>query len=338
MNIQQLYQLIESGFVQRNKHPNHELYIYNYTAKAQYERVWNEITIACRGLIMNHNHEVIARPFAKFFNLGEMENQHLPNEAFEVFEKMDGSLGVLYFIEDEPFIATRGSFTSEQAKKANELLQSKYKHSIAKLNKNHTYLFEIIYPENRIVLDYGKEEILVLLAIVETQTGIDLPLENVGFPIVSKYDGINDIQILKQLEIDNKEGFVVKYKSGLRYKVKFAEYLRIHRIVTQVSSINIWEYLKAGNSFDEILERVPDEFYNWVKRTKDDLVKKYIAIEHQCQQDFKILETRKETALYFQTCQYPAVLFNMLDGKKFDDVIWKLIRPIHEKPFINAEN
>ncbi len=39
MNIQQLNQLIEDGFVQRNKHPNHELYIYNYTAKAQYERV-----------------------------------------------------------------------------------------------------------------------------------------------------------------------------------------------------------------------------------------------------------------------------------------------------------
>ena len=337
MNTEQLYQLIEDGFVQRNKHPNHELYIYNYTAKAQYERVWNDITLACRGLIMNHNHEIIARPFAKFFNLGEMENQHFPNETFEVYEKMDGSLGIIYFINDVPFIATRGSFTSEQSKKANELLNTKYQDSISTLNRNHTYLLEIIYPENRIVLDYGNEEMLVLLAVVETKTGKEQPLENIGFPVVSKYDGVNDIHTLKQLEVNNKEGFVIKYKSGLRYKVKFAEYLRIHRIVTQVSSINIWEYLKAGNSFDEILERVPDEFYNWVKKTKNELVDKYNAIENQCKKDFKLLEDRKATALYFQTCQYPSVLFNMLDGKPYDYVIWKHLRPNFEKPFCTME-
>lgn len=333
MNIQQLYQLIEDGFVQRNKHPNHELYIYNYTAKAQYERVWNDITLACRGLIMNHNHEIVARPFAKFFNLGEMENQYLPNETFEVFEKMDGSLGIVYFINDIPFIATRGSFNSEQSIKANELLNTKYLNSISKLNKNHTYLLEIIYPENRIVLDYGKEEMLVLLAIVDRSTGKDQPLEDIGFPIVNKYNGLNDILTLKQLELNNKEGFVIKYKSGLRYKVKFAEYLRIHRIVTQVSSINIWEYLKEGNSFDEILERVPDEFYNWVKKTRNELIEKFNAIENQCKQEFKILEDRKATALYFMTCTYPSVLFNMLDEKPYDSTIWKMLRPNFEKPF-----
>jgi RNA ligase len=337
MNTQQLYQLIEDGFVQRNKHPNHDLYIYNYTAKAQYERVWNDITLACRGLIMNQNHEIIARPFPKFFNLGEMENQYFPNETFDVYEKMDGSLGIIYFIDNLPFIATRGSFNSEQSRKANELLNTKYKDSIAKLNNDFTYLFEIIYPENRIVLDYGKEEILVLLAIIETNSGIEQPLEDIGFPIVNKYDGINDIHTLKQLETDNKEGFVIKYKSGLRYKIKFAEYLRIHRIVTQVSSINIWEYLKAGNSFDEILERVPDEFYEWVKKTKEDLLNKYNAIEAQCKQDFKVLEDRKTTALYFQTCQYPSILYNMLDNKPYDYIIWKHLRPSFEKPFCNIE-
>jgi len=337
MNIEQLYQLIEQGFVQRNKHPEHELYIYNYTAKAQYERIWNDITLACRGLIMNNEHEIIARPFAKFFNLGEMENQHIPTESFEVYEKMDGSLGILYFINDVPFIATRGSFNSDQSKKANVLLNTTYRETISKLNKNHTYLFEIIYPENRIVLNYGNAEELVLLAVVETATGNEQPLEDIGFPIVNKHDGINDIHTLKQLEIDNKEGFVIKYKSGLRYKVKFVEYLRIHRIVTQVSSINIWEFLKAGNSFDEILERVPDEFYNWVKLTKEDLVSKYNAIEEQCKSDFKILETRKETALYFLTCQYPSVLFAMLDKLEYAQIIWKMLRPVFQKPFNNLE-
>jgi T4 RnlA family RNA ligase len=337
MNIEQLLDQINEGFIQRNKHPDLDLYIYNYTAKAQYDRVWNELTLACRGLIMDGNYNIIARPFGKFFNLGEMENQYIPVESFEVYEKMDGSLGILYFVDEKPFIASRGSFTSEQSIKATELLYTKYHDAIGRLDKDHTYLFEIIYPANRIVLDYGDAEMLVLLGIVETATGIDLALVDIGFPVVKRYDGIQDIHALKDLEETNKEGFVIKYRSGLRYKVKFTEYLRIHRIVTQVSTINIWEFLKEGMSFDEVLDRVPDEFYEWVKKTKNDLLERYREIENQCKLDFKILETRKETAIYFQTCAYPNVLFSMLDHKSYHAEIWKMLRPTFQKPFINTE-
>ena len=325
--------MIDEGYVNVQKHPSRDLFIYNYAPKAQYERVWNEVTLACRGLIMDSIFKVIARPFGKFFNLDEMENQVLPNEPFEVFEKMDGSLGILYHVDNQAFMATRGSFTGEQAVKATEILKAKYAQILRGCDPNRTYLFEIIYPENRIVVDYGSMEDIVLTAIIDTQTGADLPLENIGFPVVKRYDGIKDISILKSLEENNREGFVIKYKNGFRVKVKFEEYMRIHRIVTQVSSINIWEYLAAEMPFDEILDRVPDEFYDWVKATSADLKAKYQAIEAQCQADFKVLGTRKEAALYFQTCAYPSVLFNILDGKSYKNTIWKTLKPKFQKPF-----
>jgi RNA ligase len=181
MNTKELNQLIADDYINVNKHPTADLYIYNYSQKAQYDRVWNETTLACRGLILDGNYQVIARPFQKFFNLGEFENQVVPNDFFEVFEKMDGSLGILYWIENKPHIATRGSFVSEQSKVATEMLYTQYAEVIPLLDKSKTYLFEIIYPENRIVLDYGNERKLVLLAIVDTETGIENELDNIGF-------------------------------------------------------------------------------------------------------------------------------------------------------------
>lgn len=334
INQSLLHQMLEQGYLRTQKHPNHNLWIYNYTATAQYEGIWNEVTLQCRGLILNENYEIVARPFPKFFNLGERQNQIIPNEPFEVYEKMDGSLGILYWIENEPFIATRGSFASEQSRIANQILYTRYRHLFSNLDKNKTYLFEIIYPENRIVVDYGDWMDLVLLAVIDNDSGEDQRIEEVGFTSVTRYDGVNDINDLKALEADNKEGFVVKFKSGLRYKIKFEEYVRIHRIITQVSTISIWEYLKTGQSFEEILERVPDEFYQWVKKTRTLMMGQYGEIEKQAKEDFKILESRKETALYFKNCPYPAVLFKMLDGRPYDEVIWKLLRPDFEKPFI----
>ncbi|MDC1068685.1 RNA ligase [Candidatus Kapabacteria bacterium] len=332
-----LNKYIEEGLVRVQTHPNEDLSIYNYTQKVQFDSLWDEVTLACRGLILDAHNRVIARPFAKFFNLGEKVNQVIPEESFEVFEKLDGSLGILYWVNDEPYISTRGSFDSEQSVIATRVLKSKYSHVIESLDKSITYLFEIIYPDNRIVVDYGGLEDIILIGLVNNKTGDEIDLPEIGFPIVKKHNGLSDINKLKSLEEDNREGFVIKFSSGLRYKIKFSEYLRIHRIVTNVSNISIWEYLRTGQSLDEIIERVPDEFYKWVLETKNELESNYKQIEDKSKADYKVLGTRKETALYFQTCKYPSVLFNMLDDRDYSETIWKMLRPIFSKPFSNMD-
>jgi len=284
-------------------------------------------------LILDSNYNIIARPFKKFFNLGELDPSLIPQGNFEVYEKYDGSLGILHWINDKPYIATRGSFESDQAKKANEILYEKYSHTFEKLDKSKTYLFEILYPQNRIVVQYGDLEDLILLAIIDNETGIDCELEDVGFPIVKRYDGINNINELKLLEEDNKEGFVVKFQNGLRVKVKFDEYCRLHKILTNVSNRTVWEYLSEGKDFNELLDRVPDEFYNWVRSTKEKLLAEYSSIEKECKKYYKVFDTRRETAMYFLNSKYSAVLFKMMDGKDYSQIIWKFIKPDFEKPF-----
>ena len=125
----------------------------------------------------------------------------------------------------------------------------------------------------------------------------------------------------------NKEGFVVVFKNGLRLKVKFDEYVRLHKLVTGISPKTIWEYLKEGKDIDDLLEKVPDEFYNWIKKEASDLRRRYKEILDICNKEFKILPSRKETAMYFRKCKYPPILFALLDKKEPSKIIWKMVKP-----------
>ncbi|MBC7774546.1 MAG: T4 RnlA family RNA ligase [Phycisphaerae bacterium] len=329
MNLSLLQQLVADQYINVQKHPTADLWIYNYAAKTQYEQLWNEVTLACRGFILDSQGRVVARPFPKFFNLSEHDPSELPDEPFEVFEKMDGSLGILYWVDDQPYIATRGSFSSDQAKHATALLHERYTGTFSQLRRDVTYLFEIIYPDNRIVVDYGFTDELYLLGIIDNSTGQELPNDpGLGFPLPRQHEGLTDWRHLHhQPDSGNREGFVLRFQNGLRVKVKFEEYVRLHRLITGVSNVTVWEHLAAGRSLDELLERVPDEFYNWVQQVVAELQSQFSAIEFACQAAFKVLETRKDTALYFLTQPHPQVLFAMLDGKDYAGAIWKLVKP-----------
>lgn len=326
-----LSKYIDEKLVFETRHPNEDLFIYNYSPKVQFEKLWDEVTLQCRGLILDSEGNIIAKPFGKFFNLEERLPSEIPSTNFDVYEKLDGSLGIVYFVSGLPYIATRGSFTSDQAQHANRILHTKYKHII--LDESKTYLFEIIYPDNRIVVNYGDLDDLVLLSIIDKESGIE-SLEDIGFPIVRKYNGLLDWRKLKELQEPNREGFVLRFNNGFRVKVKFDEYVRLHRILTGVSNIAIWEYLSNGEPLDHLLEKVPDEFYNWVFDTSNALKSKFNQILSECESVYKEMDSRKETALYFQTQKYPSVLFAMYDKKNWiDKIIWKMVRPQFSKAF-----
>ena len=245
VNLNKLRDLVERGYLTVQKHPEADLLIFNYTAKTQYQGFWNDETLMSRGLITTSDGQILARPFEKFFNIDEYKDKP-PNEHFEVYEKLDGSLGILYWVGDEPRITTRGSFLSKQAMKATEILREKY--FGVKFDPALTYLFEIIYPENRIVVDYGKTEDLVLLAVRDTETGRELSIKEIDLPFahVKRLPDTVDISSLRLIKRENEEGFVVRFESGLRLKVKMTEYMRLHRLVTGVTTKVIWELMNFG--------------------------------------------------------------------------------------------
>jgi len=103
----------ERGYLIKQVHPTLPLTIWNYSQTTQFEKKWDEITLMCRGLVTDDKGNIVARPFSKFFNIEE--DRHKATDEFDVYEKMDGSLGIMFNYESTWIFASRGSFTSDQS-------------------------------------------------------------------------------------------------------------------------------------------------------------------------------------------------------------------------------
>lgn len=325
-NVEILEDYCNRKLLVKHNHFKYPITIWNYSAKVQYEKLWDEITLQCRCLVTDENGFVVAKTFDKFFNLEEENN--IPNEPYEIYEKLDGSLISLFHYNEELIVCSKGSFVSSQAKEARRIFD-KYE---VELDKLKTYCFELVAPWNRIVCNYSEEQ-LFLLAKFDSD-GNEYPIDKYKnyFPLVKKYNYL-EIEKIKDSIADDKEGVVVRFESGKRIKIKGKEYVRLHKIVSNLSEKLIFELLVENKSIESVLENIPDELFDWAKKVQEKFIDKYNQILDTCKKDYKILKNRKETALYFSNKKYPKVLFSMLDKKDTDKIIWKIV----EKEFKNEK-
>lgn len=304
VDLDELAKMGEQGYVRKVVHPRGHLELFNYTEACTYEGVWNDTTRQCRGLILDLQGNVVARPFAKFFNHGEPNAPELDLDApVIVTDKMDGSLGILYDdLMGSYAIATRGSFTSEQAIHASLLWNERYFSAWAP-PAGVTCLFEIVYPRNRIVVDYGELDDIVLLGARETETGAHVDSRILEWPgLATEEHPYSTLRAaLEAPPRPGQEGLVVFFPdSGERVKLKQDDYVAIHRLVFGLTARRVWErcgvhdlharglspkqigislqmdlgdiagVLEAapdGNWMDEMLQIVPEEFGTWAKAT-----------------------------------------------------------------------
>lgn len=264
-----LDQAVTEGLVRVQMSPDGRLRILNYTEQVIYTRAWTDVTRRCRGLIVDADGAIIARPWSKFFNYGEHAADMLDLTApVEVTDKADGSLGILYPAADGPAIATRGSFTSEQATHATELYRQRYEGKWDPSAKV-TYLFEIVYPSNRIVLDYGDLDDLILLGAVHIPTGMLIGPGQIvagdGWPgpVVRTFDYRTLADALTAEPRPNAEGLVVRYLAGIHagtmLKLKQDDYVALHRIITGLTARRIWERLAVWDVLHYHPETTPRE-------------------------------------------------------------------------------
>lgn len=263
-----------------------EITVYNYTNDSHYAQNWNEITNVSRGLIVNtETGEILGRPFTKFFN-NDDPNPHndFPRTGrIEVMDKKDGSMGVLYPRPDGTMgVATRGSTNSEQAKHASRVYNERYAGQWNP-NPDHTYMYEIIYPGNQIVLDYGDTDDIVMLGAIDKKTGASIEWDEINKsgwpgPVVEKYEYASFSDVVKDAKVggDNREGFVVHFRDhDKRVKLKFEEYLKLHKTMFALTPLRVWESLEKGEDVKKWAADVPDEFYSDIDKTAKELRGKY---------------------------------------------------------------
>jgi RNA ligase len=313
-----------------------DLVLFNYTQAAQFKPVaaWNWFETNARGLIFNSvTGECIARPFSKFWNYGQLFP--MPGvRLIEVTEKMDGSLGILYHHNGQWRIATRGSFTGEQARWATDWFQSNYR--FFAFDKNVTLLFEIIYPENRIVVDYGKFNGLVLIGARNIQYGHEMyapELDHIAAnmeiarPKSYTFESIDDILNAATALSANQEGWVLRYSDNTRLKVKGDAYKIAHKILTGCNFNHVLESVEQGK-YEQLIDGVPDEFLDQIFAWKTEIDETHARITSECLDAFARAPsgTQKDFALWVQanyTKDYQSYLFALKAGKPIDTLIYR---------------
>lgn len=278
---------------------NKKLLGFKYTTNTVYSEDWDNVSLHARGIVFDYaTGEVLARPFDKFFNLGEMINvetgelkpiagyvkQHLgfdnlsgdyKHQKFRVMDKLDGSLGIAFWTGVDWYVKTAGSFESDQAKWANDWFDMLINPNV--LDKSKTYLFEIIYDEDKHPIEYDFEG-LVLLGIVDTKTGIEEPLSeilrvakelNIRHADVIELDDFDKVVEYAKNLPKTKEGVVITFENGFKLKVKGDEFLQLQRIFHYLTKDVIYEnfnYLKSGTDKDlrdvyteGFIENIPEE-------------------------------------------------------------------------------
>lgn len=212
------------------------------------------------------------------------------------------SLGILYEVRPGEYqIATRGSFTSDQAYHASALWEEKYEF-VWKPTPGTTPLFEIVFPANRIVVNYGDLDDIVLLEILDNETGCPAESAIADWPGPSTelhpYASLREA--LEAPPRPGQEGLVVFFpKINERVKIKQDDYVAIHRLVFGLTARRVWEHCAVhelhaagasvksigvslkmdpgdvegvviaapdGNWMDEMAKIVPEEFLMWANK------------------------------------------------------------------------
>lgn len=348
---------IEKGLIAVRKHSTENLWIADYTQKCQFDQAWDDVTLNTRGVVFDVEGKVVAHGFPKFFNLSELASraQWVPSGEFEIAEKLDGSFGMLFTWEGKHFLTTRGSFDSEQAIRGAKILAW---YGTSWIDPELTYCFEIIYPENRIVLDYKGREDLVLIGAFRGDT--ELHIHELTHPLlVPKRSFSCDIGQLPVIP-DDEEGYVLKWSNGFRCKVKGDEYLRLHRIHNGLTARNVWQllvddttpvYSVSNLRVDELRKSAAEEYSEWIRTTANQLAIRFdkvlshhwieyqritaalFGIERSKHINGLTVAQKKAFAQAVEATDVSinnAILFSMLQGRDVTDTIWEMLYPPHE--------
>lgn len=349
---------LDTGLVTIQHHKEFPLDIYAYGREAVFGNVWDEVTSKCRGIIVHrHTGEVIARPFEKFHNYGSIHAANTFNPVVEadfktqpaIWEKMDGFMCTLYTWDGVDYIASKGSFHSIHAKWATKW----YRDNVGlrgTFPEGYTPVFEGLHPDLRIVVDYKERTELVLLALIHIETGAELTP-----PSLSTWAAINGVSTPKafmktwqEARLDNEhdaEGYVLTWYDPLgqkppkRLKMKFVDYLRLHRMVCGVSPKAVWEALASNsNEIKEWLDKNNNTPWfeafigKWVTALQADYDRRYAgASKIYTDAATKLMwAPRKDYALEFAKApkEFQSAAFKLLDNQDPSQVLWNQVKEL----------
>lgn len=252
----------------------------------------------CRSVVIDVvNDKIVLAPFKKFFNINELEETRLENVErriatatnVEFSNKLDGSMQSATWYDGRIIMAgsqaidPSNSWRLQEGYRMLDLLPG-YKRMLIE-HPGLTFIFEYISLKDAHVVKYKKEqEGLYLIGVRNNNDGRELPYRSVldvayvyNIPTTEIFDKTLD-QVMAELDeksSDEAEGFVINI-DGYKVKVKYNDYVYIHKALSKLSSINLIIKSIADDTFDDLLSKLPEAYHDNVKRVAN-IVFNYIC-------------------------------------------------------------
>ncbi|MBQ7798088.1 MAG: hypothetical protein IJ371_03090 [Clostridia bacterium] len=302
---------------------------------------YNDVVRECRGIILeNKTLMPVCVPFFKFGNYGEGYVPEIDWESATTQEKVDGSLIKVWFHNGKWRVSTNGTIDAYKCdigqvdllrldcpfKSFGELFDEAMKNSglnFDELDKDYTYMFELVSPYNKVVVPYENVEIYHIetrdnktLKELNLDIGIKKPKQ---YSLKTLEDCLNSSSKLPYIE----EGYVVVDKFWNRIKIKSSQYVAVHHLKNNgsVDIANVVQLLRE-NEIGEFLTYFP-EFTNRVN-----IIKAKIATIIQdlhlglAEIKDKVFKTQKDFALEVKDRPFSAFYFSWNKDKLLTPEVW----------------
>ena len=260
------------------------------------EKLWgiyNGFYRECRSVVIDFvNEKLVLTPYKKFFNYNELKEtsekvilEKINNcEIFEITNKFDGSMQSYRYYKDE--IVCSGSLALDKDNSwrledgYNMFMSDESYYNLCKDFPSYTFVFEYISEDDAHIVKYSEKDYgLYLIGARNTFDGKECNYEDILY-LANKYnikttvifdkkfeDVLNELDSVKS---DVAEGFVINI-DGYRIKLKYNDYVSMHRIINELSSVNLIIKNIADDKYDDFISKVPKEFRNRVEVISKDI-------------------------------------------------------------------
>lgn len=237
----------------------------------------------CRGIAFYADTgEIASRPFHKFFNLNERPETMVTaidwSVVYDTLDKIDGSfIRPILLRSDEHLWGTKMGDTPVAEKTANfidsmpQMSDFAYEYT----RKNMTPIFEFTSRSQRIVIDYGPEDMMRLIGLRNNVTGVyhtymELleAAERFNVYVVGKLSGKRTIVDLMAHTKDlvGEEGYVLSFVNGHKVKLKAEHYCLLHKTIDHLRFEKDVLRLILDNKIDDAKPFLSEEMRDVVHR------------------------------------------------------------------------
>ena len=301
----------------------------------------NSIVKEARGIILeDKTYKVVCFPFMKFFNVQEPNASQIDWESARVQEKIDGSLIKIWWDNNCWNVSTNGCINAFECELPNDLIYKNYgelfmsalkdKDLFFQGNHDYTYMFELVSPYNKIVIDYPEPKIYHI-GTRDNKTYKELDID-IGIEKPKQYNLKTEQEVKSAAEKlpYNEEGYVVVDKYWNRVKIKSPAYVNAHKLVNNhvINKERVLDLIRA-NEQEEFLSYFPEYRENFNNIEKElEIWKEYLELIEYFVNEVKGKLDKREFALIIQDIfSYDnAFAFQLYNGvvKNLNEYIEKL--------------